>query len=206
MPKKVDHESRRKHIAESLWRVAARDGIHAVSVRSVAAEAETSPTALRYFFATQDELMEFAMRTAAQRVAERTGARSQQVRDVPNALDLLAELIPIDEDRRLEQEVYLAFILHARDHPKLRAIRDEIEAQLSALVRTTVHGLAEAGQLRADIEVTDAVDRTYAILDGLAFHGALWPARYPAERLLAALHSHLYSLAPQPQDPQPQDP
>jgi hypothetical protein len=37
--------------------------------------------------------------------------------------------------------------------------------------------------------------RTYALIDGLALHGALWPRRHPASRLPDVLHRHLDELA-----------
>ncbi|WP_329083874.1 hypothetical protein [Streptosporangium sp. NBC_01469] len=42
MPKKVDHEVRRRHIAEALHRIIDRDGLDAVSLREVATEAGVS--------------------------------------------------------------------------------------------------------------------------------------------------------------------
>ena len=42
MPKIVDHDARRSLIIYALWRVVARDGASAVSVRSVASEAGVS--------------------------------------------------------------------------------------------------------------------------------------------------------------------
>ena len=50
-----------------------RDGVHEVSVRTVADEASTSPGALRHYFATQDELLGFALRA----VVDRASAGSQ---------------------------------------------------------------------------------------------------------------------------------
>ena len=39
MPKIVDHEARRAELAEAVWRLASRDGLEAVTLRGVAAEA-----------------------------------------------------------------------------------------------------------------------------------------------------------------------
>ena len=50
MPRVVDHAVRRQELAEALWRVVRRDGVHEVSVRTVADEAGTSPGALRHYF------------------------------------------------------------------------------------------------------------------------------------------------------------
>lgn len=52
MPKVVDPQARRDALSRALWKVVQRDGIGAVSVRSVAAEANCSPSALRHYFPT----------------------------------------------------------------------------------------------------------------------------------------------------------
>jgi AcrR family transcriptional regulator len=71
VPRLVDHAARRQEIAEALWRVVRRDGVHEVSVRTVADEAGTSPGALRHYFASQDELLGFALRAVVDRAAAR---------------------------------------------------------------------------------------------------------------------------------------
>ncbi|MDF2713560.1 MAG: transcriptional regulator, TetR family protein [Paenibacillus sp.] len=59
MPKVVDHEQKRKLIAESAWRINESKGIEHASIRAVAANAGLSPGALRHYFSTQDELLLF---------------------------------------------------------------------------------------------------------------------------------------------------
>ena len=59
MPKIVDHEVRRRELAEAVWRVIVRDGVGDVSIRSVAAEAGWSSGALRHYFSTRAELLAF---------------------------------------------------------------------------------------------------------------------------------------------------
>ncbi|RKT82684.1 regulatory protein, tetR family [Saccharopolyspora antimicrobica] len=195
MPKIVDHDERRLEIAEALWQVARRDGIHAVSVRTVAAQARMSPTALRYFFTTQDELLEFAMHAVADRVAVRVRSRLDATGTPEGVRRLLEELVPLDADRRLEQGVYLAFVVRAQTHPGLRAVGEEVESQLGGLIRNAVEALHAAGGLGEGRSIDGAARSTYALLDGLAFQGALWPERHPPKELKRILHDHLAELA-----------
>ena len=71
MPKIVDHEQRRRELAEALWRVIAESGPTAVSIRSVAAEAGWSPGSLRHYFQPREELLVFAMNLSEDRVTAR---------------------------------------------------------------------------------------------------------------------------------------
>ena len=57
MPKKVDHQERRTLIADALMRVAADQGLEAVSLRHVAAAAGVSSGMVQHYFRTKDEMM-----------------------------------------------------------------------------------------------------------------------------------------------------
>lgn len=182
-------------LAEALFRVVRRDGIHAASVRTVAAEAGTAPSALRHYFATQDELLAFALRAVVDRAAARVhaaaagGAAATPARE--RAAAVLEQLLPLDGDRREEMEVYLAFATRAQTDPGLRRLRDDAEAATRSVVHLAVGLLGDA----AGSDPERVADRTYHLVDGLALHAALWPQRYPAEHQRAVLAAHLADLA-----------
>lgn len=195
MPRVVDHAVRRQDLAAALWRVVRDDGIHQVSVRSVAAAAGTSPSALRHYFATQDDLLGFALETMIGRVRQRLDPVLPTLRGRDGALRLLEELLPMDAERRDELAVYIAFLGRAHADPRLTAIRDDAEAQSRSAVRYAVGLLADAGLLGAGRDAGAETDRLYPLVDGLALHGALWPDRYPPAHLGAVLRRHLDELA-----------
>ncbi|MGB3635817.1 MAG: TetR family transcriptional regulator, partial [Rubrobacteraceae bacterium] len=68
MPKIVDHEERRRELAEAVWRVILRDGVEGVSVRNVAAEAGWSTGALRHYVGTKEDLLASATQLLDERV------------------------------------------------------------------------------------------------------------------------------------------
>lgn len=71
MPKQIDHEKRRKQIAEATWRVILERGMEGASARNIAKEAGLSLGALRHYFSTQDELLAFAMKLVQEKVTDR---------------------------------------------------------------------------------------------------------------------------------------
>src|SRR5256885_2732805 len=111
MPRRTDHDARRRRIAEALLRLAGRDGLDAVSLRHVAAEAAVSMGQVQHYFATKGEMLRFALDVVSERVADRIGRRvaalTDDGRDDPYTLvrTMLAELLPLDEERRLEAYV-----------------------------------------------------------------------------------------------------
>lgn len=194
MPRLVDHVARRASLTEALWRVVRRSGIHAVSVRSVAAEAGTSPSALRHYFASQDELLAFGLTAVVQRVEGRLLPLLPQLAGPEGARRIFEQFLPLDEDRRVETEVYLAFIGRAQADPALRKIRDAADARAREGLRHAVGLLADAGAVAPGRDLDEETSRIYVFLDGLAMHGALMPEHYPPEHQQRLLESHLREL------------
>ena len=114
MPRQVDHAQRRHAIADALWRVADAQGLDAVSLRRVAAEAGVSMGLVQHYFASRDEMMLFAMEAVGQRVAAECGAALAAM-DEPGPRDrvavLLRQWLPADERRRGEARSQFAFLL-----------------------------------------------------------------------------------------------
>src|SRR3712207_8392462 len=119
MPRVVDPAERRADLAEAVWRVVRRNGLDGASVRAVAREAGLSMGSLRHYFGTQSELLIFAMRMVIDRVERRVG--DLRVPDDPRgaAEIVLLELLPLDDERRAENEVWLAFTARALVDPAL---------------------------------------------------------------------------------------
>ncbi|HET9289599.1 MAG TPA: TetR family transcriptional regulator C-terminal domain-containing protein, partial [Actinomycetes bacterium] len=183
MPKLVDPEQRRAAIAEAVWTVIRRDGLQRASVRNVAREAGLSMGSLRHYFSTQSELLCFAM----QLVGDRARARVRTLRPAADprqgAEQLLAELVPLDDERRAESEVWLAFTDRALVDPDQRAIHQRIHDQLYGACVTAVTLLADAGLTPADLDVPLEATRLQALVDGLALHAVMRPEKVPPSRI-----------------------
>src|SRR5918999_4113037 len=135
MPKVVDHEQRREELAAAVWRLAAREGLEAVTVRRVAEEAGWSTGALVHYFSDKEELVLFAFRTVADRVGRRLAASEERTSDpLELARATLAEGLPLDRERQEEGRVWFAFLGLALTRPALaraqrvtyRAWRDRV--------------------------------------------------------------------------------
>lgn len=189
MPKVVDHAQRRGELAEALWRVLRREGVHRTTVRTVAAEAGCSPSALRHYFTTQDEMLTFAMRQVADRARARIAEvpRDGEPREVVERI--LLEVLPLDDERRLENEVWIAFNGRALVDAGLRAVRDETYDALRALCADCAAALA--GERLTPARAAAAGRELNLLLDGLALHVALRPELWPARQVRSALRRYL---------------
>jgi AcrR family transcriptional regulator len=146
VPKRVDHEERRRQIAEALLRTAVTRGLHATGMREVAAEAGVSLRLVQYYFGTKEELLLAGMQHLAARFGERATARFKAAsesgglatpRDVIAAI--LTEGLPADDERRTFYVLYTAYLALSLTDPALAvaplvknsgAVSDVLAAQL----------------------------------------------------------------------------
>ncbi|MFI0466598.1 TetR/AcrR family transcriptional regulator [Saccharopolyspora sp. 5N102] len=113
MPKRVDHDERRRQIAEAVWRIAAGRGLAAASLREVAAEAGISMRLVQYYFETKERMLLFAQELAGERFAEQIVQRIRAAggRDQPRAVvrGHLLGMLPLDAESRAMAMVSHAF-------------------------------------------------------------------------------------------------
>lgn len=193
MPKVVDPVERRQELVEAVLRVIRRDGLEQASVRNVAREAGLSMGSLRHYFASQSELMVFAFRTVIDRIESRLAMLEPEPDPRRRAERVLAELLPLDDERRAENELWLAFTSRAMVDPALQDLRDEGYDALRAGCRAILTDLSAAGLAPTDVHAE--TERLHALLDGLAVHAAMRPQIHTAESLKAAIARHLDALA-----------
>ena len=194
MPKVVDHEQRRRELGHAVWRVIRRDGVDHASVRTVAQEAGWSPGALRHYFRTQSELLDFAMRLVVERIEGRIAALDRSADPRQAVEQVLHELLPLDDERRAENEVWLAFTARALIDPELRAQHNKVHDALHQACTSALETLAAAGRANTGPATALQAERLHALTDGLAVHTALRPDLMPPEQIVAVVRLHLDAL------------
>lgn len=176
MPKVVDHEQRREELAAAVWRLASRDGLDAVTIRGVSAEAGWSTGALHHYFSDKEELLLFAFQTVADRVGGRVAtAREEAGEPLELARALLAIGLPLDDERRDETRVWFAFLGLALTRPPLaRAQRLAYDAW-RRLVADALRDAREQGDIEEGVDVEREAAALVALVDGLAVQASFDP-------------------------------
>jgi AcrR family transcriptional regulator len=194
MPRLIDHDERRQELAEATWRVVLRDGVAGASVRAVAAEAGRSAGSLRHIFASQADLLVFAL----QLVIDRATARVASVLPLPTAVQeveaVAAELLPLDRERRAEMEVYLALFTAANSNAGLRPVRDAAHRTTRDACRWMIDRLDDGFDLAAGADRELEALRLHAVIDGLAAHLIYEPADADPGWARQVLVRHVRSL------------
>lgn len=113
MPKRVDHQQRRREIAEALFRIAADRGLQGVTLRAVAAEAGISMNLVQYYFPAKEDMLRFGWQRIVELSAERAAGgiiralESGDERAVVRAY--LTGVLPSDERGRMLCAVQIAY-------------------------------------------------------------------------------------------------
>jgi len=201
MPRIVDLDDRRRIVGEAAWRVLVREGPTGVSVRKVAAEAGLPPSSLRYTFPTQASVRDAAVELLVSRLRERVDRAASATGGHDAARAVLLELLPLDDERRAEMEVTVAFAALALTDPSLRAAHEQTHAAVHdvcalALAHLGARGVAGAA---GSVELADVdVELTHAVVDGLALHLLAQAVGTDASWAVTALDAHLALLALRP--------
>jgi TetR/AcrR family transcriptional regulator, transcriptional repressor of bet genes len=117
VPKQVDHDQRRREIIRALFRVATRDGLAAVSIRNVAAEAGVRAPQVQYYFGTKAALFDGAVQVLGERVVGR-GLALQQAAGPDASPELLIRAAltgsqPTDDETRESLVLFFLFYVAA---------------------------------------------------------------------------------------------
>jgi AcrR family transcriptional regulator len=201
VPKVVDHQARREDIARAVWRLIARGGTAAATVRAVAAESGWSMGTVRHYFDSQAQLLRFAAEEMMRRVPPRLAAVLASMAPGPDrAMALLEQLLPLDEERRVECTIWLTCLVDARAdqaYDDLRMAAWDGERYVCRYALSDI--LAVAAPTHLHDQLVDAaeamVDALHAHLDGLTMMGTLMPERATATWLRVRLREQLAATA-----------
>ncbi len=160
---------RRTQIAHAVWRIAAEQGLEAVSLRAVAAEAGVSVRVVQYHFGSKHQLLVDALtllhETNQQNARDRIEADLTDPRALLSAI--LREFVPLDEQRRLSLRVLAAYYARSLTDPALAAVFLAGDRSLEEFVALILRQAADSGLLRAGIDPGSTADLLVAGVTGL---------------------------------------
>lgn len=198
MPKEVDHDARRRELADSAIRVIAREGLAATTLAMVAAESGWSIGSIRHYFPTKNGLIESALWRVGERVDERIRRRTAGGMRLADLRTAAVELLPLDAAGREESRVWLAFAAQAAVEPELAAAAHDAARRLQGPLADRFRAAVESGELRPDIDPEHEADRLRVLRDGLDLQLLTVPRRSSKKWALRILDEHLAGLTPVP--------
>lgn len=170
MPKQVDHEERRRALAEAVFTVIGSRGFEAVSLREVADMAGVSMGAVQHYFPSKHDMLLFALGHMRARVLHRLQSTIAALAE-PTHRDVIRAgirvMLPVDEPGRQEAIVNIAFFSAATVTPAYaKVLRDGYERLLAATVGL-LDAARQAGELRRGVDVDAEAAALLYLIQGL---------------------------------------
>lgn len=173
MPKQVDHDERRRHIAGAVARIVATDGVGAVSFRTVAAEADMSVSLVQHYFGDKAGLLIGTLDIQSAGIGALILKRLALLGDDADPLDRIRTVagafLPHDGDSEAAMRVYLGFAGAALTDGGLRRADAFTNARnLLGFIAAELSAAAASGDLRGGIEANTQATAVLSLVLGLS--------------------------------------
>lgn len=196
MPKQIDVNERKNHIAEALWRIILKKGIEGASVRNIAEEAGLSLGSMRYYFQTQNEMMEYAEKLVSQRIIKRVDEIFAADKDPEEKiLQVLVEMLPFNSKISEEIKVRIVFRTRSLYSGKPESVDGD---GVYLAVKNAMSNLSLLNRLKRDLDISLETERLFALLDGLAFDCLLRPSEVTKDKAQEIITYHVKSICKEP--------
>jgi AcrR family transcriptional regulator len=192
VPKQVDHEQRRRLIAEAVFAVIGTRGFEAVSLRDVAEQAGVSMGTVQHYFPTKHQMLLFALSHMRERVLARLQAAVATLRE-PTRRDLIRAattvMLPVDPPGREEACVNIAFFSAAT---VTLAYAEQLRDGYGRILTVSIANFREAaqlGELRNGVDPDREAPALYFLTQGLI--GPILIGLYRPDEALALVDAQL---------------
>ena len=167
MPKKVDHEERRRAFLEAAYRCIKRDGFAGMTVRAVAKEAGFTTGALTHYFQSKDELLIAASEAGADVVRPEmddaaTGASARAA-----LRELLYTVLPTSAAMKAQWRFWIAFWERAAHSPQVQRVMRERYFEYTNRVAAVIRRSQEQGETPREIDAERVAREIIALIDGI---------------------------------------
>ncbi len=166
-----DHAARRAEIAAAAARAIAAHGLERVTLRGIAATLGVSTGVLTHYFPSKDALVAFTKEWTFDRRFARAKEAAARATGLERVHAVVAELLPVDAERRNSWRLLLAFHGHAVGSAELRRAHDRRMRRWFDFFDAVV---AEATGASADASAKARDGMAIALLvEGMAIHLAM---------------------------------
>ena len=182
MPVLVDHEKTRDQIAELACAIVAREGLHSLTMRRIAAEAGTSRAIVSTYFRDMRDLVLATFQWVASQQARQFEIAEASGLGVAGCVE---SLLPLDQRRLDGWRVTIAFLGYAVADEQLASIeRERIDSAVLRFERLIVK---ESGVTRPSAATRREAQRIVSCLLGVAVDYSFDPTAQAQPRMRAAM-------------------
>ena len=192
MPKIVDHEERRRAIASAAVEAIASNGLSGVKLTDIGRMAGVTTGSIAHYFSDKDAVLAAALEEVCTRLFIQIGQP-----DNPPTVAEIASALPVNDEKRKEWKVWLAYWGRAPHAPALAQIHRQYYAEIETAVAEDMEDIHPDPHMAAAALI--------AAVDGIGTRATLEPDLWPEARQVALLDQLISpiiaSFSPQPTSP-----
>ncbi|MER7752654.1 TetR/AcrR family transcriptional regulator [Kitasatospora sp. NPDC097643] len=196
MTAKVDHEERRRQIAEALLRIADTEGLQSASMRAVATEAGVSLRLVQYYFTTKEGLLLDAFARLGTQLQARMERFIAEAGSPPTprrvVTAILTSILPTDPESRRITRTYTAYYTLVLSDPEVMGKVVQQPELLEGFLAEQLRAAQAAGEIDAGRDAGMAAAGLLAMVNGLG--SSVLGGQRNGEAALAILTHHLGEL------------
>ncbi|MEU3180724.1 TetR/AcrR family transcriptional regulator [Streptomyces sp. ZG43] len=196
----VDHEARRKQIAEALLRIADTEGLQSASMRAVAAEAGVSLRLVQYYFTTKQALLLDALARLGTQLQARMDrfVRAAGTPPTPRSTvtAILTSVLPTDAESRRITRTYAAYYTLVLGDPALEKQATAQPDLLEGFLTRQIRAAQETGEVAQERDPAMTAAGLLAMVNGLG--SSVLGGQRTGDAALAVLAHHLDELFREP--------
>ena len=164
MPKVVDHQLRRRELAQAALRLIGREGMESATTCAVALESGWSTGVLKHYFTDKDQLLHEALREVERINLERFERARTEIDGRAAIAAACQEILGGDQT---ESRVWLAFMNRASVHPQVaRALERAIAVWVARWAELVEAGQRD-GSIRSELDSGEIAAELHALVNGL---------------------------------------
>jgi AcrR family transcriptional regulator len=176
MPRRVDHDARRREILTAALEILGEGGPSALSFRTVAARLGGSATLVTHYYPARQQMMEELVAFTVDRWKDELAALETGVEEPRRRLRILLEwLVPADEEGLREERGRINLLAEHWDDPETRLLLKEWDGYMRHLVRRHLEPLVPAAKLEKTVDILRVT--TNGITLSTIEHPDQWPSR-----------------------------
>ncbi|MEJ6018606.1 TetR/AcrR family transcriptional regulator [Corynebacterium sp. H113] len=188
MPKIVDHQVRRRELAQAVVEVASKRSLDHASLRAVAQQAGMSMGTVQHYFEDRKAMLDFVLEYTQQQRTERI-ERAVVALATPTPTSILGavvdEILTVDETNLMFEQVNMMFINRAHRDPDTATRLGRGRAEVVQLFTGLFHDLTLRDGLTPEI----ASEILWALLEDLPI--AITLGQHTSQSARAVAHSYL---------------
>jgi AcrR family transcriptional regulator len=187
-------DERRLNIIRAAWEITIRDGLDALSLRSIAKELGTTTGIITYYFRDKADLLLVIFEQVADRAVTSYAAALKGPTSIARLERYLFAAMPLDPVLQERIRVWHAFIGHAIDKPNLLEAQRQREEGWRRIIASEITALQNIGLISNKLDPLEEAGNLIMIIDGIGLAWMIHPERFTVSHQKRILHRFLQSM------------